>query len=234
MKEWTEYLNNWPEPGDKWPECSSRVRWETLCENWLGPEEAESIHAKPLFDCLVALYSHPPRAYHSLSHIEYMLICFDDHVRLAKEPMLVEFAIWLHDCVHQMDADDEKRSSDIAATFLKTIGGTPKECSIVRNLILATQHVVLSGDYDEMLIADLDLVILAAPVEIYDQYAHGISVEYCGRYTQQEVKEGRQKFLRSFLKMPFIFQTPEFQESYEQLARDNLYRELNNGREDTV
>lgn len=204
---------------------STADRFEALCTH-LAPlaVQASSLHA--LSHILRALYDHPPRAYHSLTHITTCLDTLDTDRHLASEPDLVEFALFLHDCVYDAPArDNETRSADIAVTMLRELGAPDHTIAAVRTLILATRHTgePLSGD--EALVADIDMAILASPSAEYDAYSRAIRSEFAFA-PDTDYRTGRAAFLRSLLARPAIFHTDLIREALEFRARANIAREL--------
>lgn len=198
-----------------------RNRWNSYCANMrLTSRERDAIYA-----CIVALYAHPPRPYHCLSHIESMLVEFEA-VRVSVEsPMLVESAIWFHDCIYDPTArDNESRSADVADLLLRSSFGEA-ERDVLRALVMATRHDGRAATPDEQCLADLDLAILGAAAVDYDAYSRAIRQEYAeidwARYAA-----GRADMIREFLDRPAIYSTSYFSERFESAARANLRREL--------
>ena len=75
------------------------------------------------------------------------------------------------------------------------------------------------------LFLDLDLTILGATLDEYDEYCSQIRREYeC--YSDQQYRQGRIKVLRSFLDRETLFFTPHFRKKLESKARRNIEREI--------
>ncbi len=86
-------------------------RWNALCLRVGAFKNAQETELT--FDMVKTLYTHPPRAYHNLAHIEQVLSEFDQVFRLADDRDAVEMALWLHDCVDiAARPDNEERSAD--------------------------------------------------------------------------------------------------------------------------
>lgn len=174
---------------------------------------------------LQSLYHHPPRAYHSLEHIAACVDTLDHWRHLAVEPDLVEFALLLHDCIYDPRArDNEARSADIAALFLRALGA-PAAIDTVRALILATRHTGEPLAGDEALTADIDMSILGAAPPDYDAYARAVRAEYAS-VPESEYRAGRSRFLRALLARQHIFHTPALRGTLEPAGRANAEREL--------
>lgn len=95
----------------------------------------------------------------------------------------------------------------------------------VRSLVLVTRHDVAPAGPDEKLIADVDLSILAAPCERFDEYERQVRREYAF-VPDALFKVKRGEVLRGFLGRTHIFNTNHFRGAYESAARDNLKRSL--------
>ncbi len=198
-----------------------RDRWNSLCAALRLPvPDRDAIYA-----CITALYAHPPRSYHNLNHIESMLADFEA-VRVSVESaVLVELAIWFHDCVYVPTAgDNEARSADVADLLLRsTVNEADRD--VLRSLILATCHNGSASTPDEKCLADLDLAILGAEAGAYDAYARAIGQEYA-EIDALRYAEGRAEVIRGFLGRTAIYATPQFVNKFEISARANLRREL--------
>lgn len=199
-------------------------RWNALCARVGAFKSAEE--ADLTFDMLRTLYAHPPRAYHNLDHIVQLLDAFDQAKMLAENPDAVEFAVWMHDCVYFAERpDNEDRSADAAAMIAGLLGCKPDFTSRVRDCIIVTRHSNPPGRGDTALVADLDLSILGASREEYDQYRRQIRHEFA--FAGDELfTHGRRAFVHRMLDKPRIFATPYFFKAMEQKARENLAREL--------
>lgn len=199
-------------------------RWNALCER-VGV--FKSAHESDVaFEMLSTLYSNPPRKYHNLDHIAQVLGAFDEAKMLASDRDVVEFAIWLHDCVYFAERpDNEDRSADAAGMIAGLLGCEPDFLSRVRPCIMATRHSATPEKGDASLVADLDLTILGSTREEYDRYAAAIRAEFAFAPDDQYVP-GRMAFLQRMVDKDRIFHTPHFFGKMEHAARNNLYREL--------
>lgn len=202
-----------------------RERWLRFC----GEMQDEGA-CRAIFEVLDALYAHPRRIYHNLDHIADCLRQFDTARSLARDPWVVELAIWTHDCIYEPGrSDNEKLSARIAKMIGHELGMPATSIDRIGDLVMATHHPTGSDAAmptgDEALVADVDLAILAAGPEDYDRYAAAIHVEF-GFVPDTEYRAGRAKFLRGMLARPSLFATAEFRERYEETARANLEREI--------
>lgn len=202
-----------------------RDRWDALCRRvgaFGKPEEADLT-----FEMLSTMYGHPVRAYHNLDHIAFCLVLFDEVSSLAEQRDEVEFAIWLHDCVFFSERpDNEARSAEAAGMIAALLGCKPEFVERVKDLIAVTRHNHEPERGDAALIADIDLAILGADPETYDQYRHAIRKEFA--YADDAMfRAGRTAFLERMLGRTRIFSTAYFKQRYDARARANLEHELN-------
>jgi predicted metal-dependent HD superfamily phosphohydrolase len=199
-------------------------RWITLAARigaFKGTEEAELT-----FGMLQTLYAHPVRAYHNLDHIAAVLGVFDSARLLAGDRDLVEFSLWLHDCVYFAErADNEDRSADAAGMLAGLLGCQPEFAARARECIMATHHSTQPPKGDPALVADIDLAILGAAPAEYDAYAAAIRREFAFA-SDEQFRAGRMAFLKRMLEKDRIFATPHFYGELEDAARENLQREL--------
>jgi predicted metal-dependent HD superfamily phosphohydrolase len=192
-------------------------RWATLWQEFSPLEDPGA----EIFATMVKCYAEPHRAYHTLQHVADCLVEFD-HVRhLAELPHLVELAIWTHDVLYDPHAkDNERASSRWIEMHIKTrISGY--ETLMLRNMIIATEHVDPPQTPDVGLMQDIDLTILGSEPERFDTYERQIKYEYAF-IPDDTFRAARAKILQRFLDRPTIYHTPIFFEDYEEMARENL------------
>ena len=199
----------------------SKQQWLSLWQRIKAkgnPDEA--------YEDLVARYSAPHRAYHTLEHIGQCLGELEQVRRLAKDPDTVEFALWYHDAVYDTKAkDNEERSAELALAAAKSASLPDGFGRSVSSLILATKHTKASDDSDAQLLMDIDLSILGQPEEKFDEYERQIRKEY-GWITEETFISGRGAILRSFLDRSTIYSAQFFRDKYEAQARRNIIRSL--------
>ena len=128
-------------------------------------------------DELLALYREPHRHYHGVSHIADLLnraerLRFDDRE-------VVMAAIFYHDAIYNVAAtDNEERSAVLALEALPALGCGGAFAKTVAAMIRATALHERTGDADTDLFLDLDMAILADPLERYAVYRQAIMDEY--------------------------------------------------------
>ncbi len=198
----------------------NKERWLELM-NSLRLSDAEGCYAS-----LLAAYSKKSRYYHSTIHIDAMLRHLDETSDLAEHPHETELAIWFHDAIYRpFSSTNEKDSADWAKSFLTAqaydLGGIER----IYKLIMATQHDGEVVGQDEKLIVDIDLTILGAASNVYNQFEHNVRKEY--RLVPSFVyRKKRKQLLEDFLSQDTIYYLDYFQNKYEKKARENIARAI--------
>ncbi len=180
----------------------------------------------PVLDALLARWGEPHRRYHTRQHLDECLVLFEQHVGLAERAGEVAMAVWFHDAVYDTSRhDNEAESAAWAVRVLREAGAPDDVAGRVEALVLATRHSVPARTPDERLLVDIDLAILGAAPARFDEYERQIRVEY-GFVAEAVFREKRGEVLRGFLARPAIFATAPFAGRFEQAARENLARAL--------
>jgi predicted metal-dependent HD superfamily phosphohydrolase len=193
-------------------------------ELWRGLGAARAEEA--LFLRLVMSWSEPHRHYHTLQHLRECLDHFDAARPLAQRPAEVELALWFHDAFYDVHRDDnEARSADWAADEVRRAGLADDVAARVRALVLATEHRQPPSDPDAQLLVDVDLAILGAPRERFDESDVQIRREYA-HVPEPDFRSGRRAILSGFLARPRLYSTRRFGDMLEGPARENLGRAL--------
>jgi predicted metal-dependent HD superfamily phosphohydrolase len=169
-------------------------------------------------------YSAKSRHYHTLVHLEEMIVLFVEHYNQLQFPNEVLYSIFYHDYVYKVTRkDNELKSAEYAVSIL------PKETTLNRELVFdmicATQHHQHHETEDCNWLIDFDLKILAKNWEDYVVYYNQIRKEY-RIYPDLLYKPGRKKALEHFLENDSIFQTETFKKSFEKQARANIKKEI--------
>lgn len=193
---------------------------------WLGTWNklrAEAPH--DAFANLCTQYAEPQRAYHTMQHIDECFAAFDRAAVATDHAGEVEFAIWLHDAVYDSHRpDNEEQSAAQAEAWLSASGAATESIERVNALILATKHDREPQSPDEALVVDIDLAILAAADDRFDEYESQVREEYAW-VEWDAFRAGRRRILQSFLDRSKIYATPQFVE-LERRARGNLERSI--------
>ncbi|MEO0471634.1 MAG: hypothetical protein AAF206_18540 [Bacteroidota bacterium] len=201
-----------------------KQKWMAFAENFsVSQEDAESI-----FDQMNELYTAPRRAYHNWQHIAEMLNWLEKWKSALDGPIWVEAAIWFHDVVYQPGEKDNEIKSARMAEKVGTQWGMPADqIQVVSDMILSTTtHQPQPDTADCRWLLDLDLAILGAPVDRYDEYATQIRAEYHS-YPDQMYKAGRKMVLEAFLQKERLYFNDEMVELLlEAHARESIRREI--------
>jgi predicted metal-dependent HD superfamily phosphohydrolase len=104
-------------------------------------------------------------------------------------------------------------------------GASEEMAQRVHALVMATRHHQPGVEGDASLLVDVDLSILAAPPDRFEEYERQIRAEY--DYVPLALfRQERKKILQGFLNRPRIYRTKTFFERYEATARKNLERAI--------
>lgn len=188
----------------------------------LGALEAD----QALFASLLDAYREPQRHYHTLQHIAECLSHLSAASALAQRPAELRIALWFHDAIYDpQHADNEARSADWARESLLA-AGVPLECAArIHALIMATRHAEAPRTPDEALLLDIDLAVLGADAERFDDYCGQVRAEYAW-VPELLFRHKRRQLLEEFLAREPLYRTPYFSRLCEQPARANLQRAL--------
>jgi predicted metal-dependent HD superfamily phosphohydrolase len=198
-------------------------RWNRLCERL----HVEGELAQATFQELVARYSEPHRAYHTLTHIQECLKQFDvlhDH---SPNPFAIELAIWFHDVVYSVRRKRNEEESAIKMVSFATIANIdPKTIEVATNCIQASKHNHPPQTHSEQVMIDVDLAILGQPWPQYELYTQQIRKEYA-HVPQIIYVLNRRHVIKRFVEYRlYIYFTPHMREHHEAQARANIAREL--------
>jgi predicted metal-dependent HD superfamily phosphohydrolase len=181
----------------------------------------ESLHRE-----VVACWSEPHRHYHTLQHLRECLDQFGAVRELAEHPGEVALALWFHDVFYEPRRDDnELRSADWARASLADAGAAIEVADRVHALIMQTRHKCAPQGADAQLLVDIDLAILGASPQRFDESDMQVRAEYA-HVPQAGYCQGRRAILQGFLARPRLYSTDYFHSRLEQRARENLRRAL--------
>ncbi len=176
---------------------------------------------------LDVIYSSAGRYYHNATHINDGLVELDSVRDLTAKPEEVEVAWYFHDVVYDSKAkDNEEKSAELARKVLADSGVNLERISRVGNLVLATKHLIVPTKRDAQVLVDIDLSILGKSGEVFDEYESNIRKEYSW-VPEDQFRAGRKAVLRAFSKRPILYSTEFFRDKYEDKARENLARSIN-------
>jgi len=199
-------------------------------ERWLGPWAAlgvrRSVRLEELRVSLLDRYREPQRHYHTVQHLDE---CFErwpeirDH---AAHPAEVALALWFHDAIYDTHrSDNEALSAVLARDTALGLGVAADASQRIDDLILFTRHAVEPEGADAEALVDVDLSILGAAGERFDEYERQVRREYAW-VAEETFRKRRAEVLAQFLGRRHIYSTALFRERYEPRARANLERSL--------
>lgn len=200
--------------------ASLEQRWYTLFP------KAEQAVARKEFQSLCSRYAEPHRHYHTLEHVAACLQWLDEVREAVPDPAAVEMALWFHDVVYNArKQNNEFISAEYAVATLSLLKVERALRNEVKTLVLVTQHPAVPATDNQRWMLDIDLAILGAAPQHYEDYAQRVRQEY------QHVPEalyaaGRKQVLSAFLAMPRLYHTDHFFAQLEACARSNLQREM--------
>jgi predicted metal-dependent HD superfamily phosphohydrolase len=178
------------------------------------------------YDALIACHREPHRHYHTVRHLEECFARLDDARGSAARVYEIELALWYHDAIYDTHAaDNEARSADLAAEAAAEAGVPAAVIARLRDLILATRHDGVPDTQDAALLVDVDLAILGASPERFDEYEAQVGREYAW-VPDRIFRTRRREILEGFLARRSIYATEHFRRACEAAARSNLARSI--------
>lgn len=191
-------------------------RWEALLSRLGVLPETRT------FTQLQSAYAQKHRKYHTSRHSDECLSLFDELKHLAEYPGEVEYALWFHDAIYKpMSKSNEEQSANWAADFGGRAGMSSETVARIRAHIMATRHVSSPADGDSSLVVDIDLAVLGATPNRYDEFEHDVRREY--RWVPGIIyRSKRAAILQSFLDRPRIYHWEPLYERFEHQARANM------------
>ncbi len=200
---------------------TSVAEWRRTWRELGAPDADDALHEQ-----LIACWSEPHRHYHTLRHLGECLAQFDQVRALAQRPAEIELALWFHDAFYDpARTDNEARSADWARASVLQAGLPPDAAARVHALVMATRHGAVPEDADAQLLVDVDLAILGADAQRFDEYERQVRAEYV-HVPEERFREGRRRILSGFVARPRIYSTQHFYRALEERARENLRRAI--------
>ncbi len=181
---------------------------------------------KELWSEIEANYSRENRHYHTLEHLENLLIQLTKVKAEIKNWDTILFTLYYHDIIYDsLKSDNEEKSAQLAEKRMNQISVDKNSIELCVNQILATKSHLASSNRDINFFIDADLSILGQPWATYLVYCKNIRQEYSS-YPDLVYNPGRKKVLNHFLHMERIFKTDIFHLQYENQAKLNLRLEI--------
>jgi predicted metal-dependent HD superfamily phosphohydrolase len=186
-----------------------------------------------VFAELSAMYSEPHRFYHNMTHVENCIFELDSARDLTHQPDLVEFALWYHDAIYNIRAEDNEEQSAQLAYDVCLAAQLPQSFTQgTRDLILSTTHRTIPQGIDARVLIDVDLSILGKSPEEFDEYEKNITREYAEVIKTLSEKEfkirrlGKLSPLLTRAERHELYLTDFFRGKYETQAKVNLQRSI--------
>ena len=185
----------------------------SLADRWPLPDRTD------LRDELLAAWDRD--GYHDRLHLAEVLDRLDELSTVGFDATSVALAAWFHDAVYDGTDDDEERSAQWAERALP-----PAYADEVARLVRMTvHHRPADDDAAGAALSDADLGILAAPQERYAEYVAGVRTDFA-HVSDEDFRAGRAAVLADLATSPSLFRTARGRELWEEQARANLAREL--------
>lgn len=171
-------------------------------------------------------YSGKKRYYHTLTHLENLLIQLLEVKEEIQNWDVILFTIFYHDIIYNsLKLDNEEKSAELAKQRLQQLSFPDVMIEECVEQILATKSHMASINSDTNYFLDADLSVLGQSWEIYSEYYKNVRKEY-SIYPDLIYNPGRKKVLHHFLEMSCIFKTTAFYDKFEVQAKQNLQKEL--------
>lgn len=171
-------------------------------------------------------YSGEGRHYHTLQHLENLLLQLQDVKSRLQDWDTIRFTLFYHDLIYNaLKADNEEASAYLAEKRLRQMGVPFDKIQLCKEQIIATKSHAISTNADTNYFTDADLSILGKPWDTFYRYSSDVRKEYAA-YPDEVYKLGRQKVLQHLLAMARIFKTDFFYNKFESQARQNLQMEM--------
>lgn len=179
-----------------------------------------------LWDEVEKNYSGKNRHYHTLQHLENLLITLTEVKSEIQHWESILFTLFYHDIIYTaLKSDNEENSALLAEKRIQQLSVSNDIIERCKNQILATKSHSKSTDSDTNYFTDADLSVLGQPWEIYSLYYKNVRKEYA-IYPDFIYNPGRKKVIQHFLSMNSIYKTDYFYNQFEKVAKENLMKEL--------
>lgn len=171
-------------------------------------------------------YSDKKRHYHTLEHLDNLLIRLMDVKDEIQDWDALLFTLYYHDIIYDaLKSDNEEKSAELAEKRMKQMAVPVEKITLCKEQILATKSHLKSADSDTNYFTDADLSVLGQSWENYSLYAENVRKEY-SIYPDIVYIPGRKKVLTHFLSMESIFKTDFFYRKFEWQAKQNMQKEM--------
>ncbi|WNJ21048.1 hypothetical protein [Pontibacter sp. G13] len=209
------------------PSPDLRAQLQPDWSNWMGILGNVSDSQSRIFNRICRWHAGWGRHYHDLTHLAHFFSLHQKHQLSWEQPSAFFASVFFHDAVYlPWRKDNEWRSAQLLSRYWEQLAGQRSGLHLAEQIILSTQrHQPLEDHPDIPQFLDLDLAILASDPDRYDEYALAIRKEYW-MIPDRVYLPGRQAVLARFLDRPTLYFTAQFQHLWEDRARENLVREI--------
>lgn len=192
------------------------------------------------FDKLCQYHTEPQRHYHTLAHLEEMLLYFElvqtfrsyNETLTKQEEDSIILATFFHDAIYDVhSATNEEDSAKLFQQYMHQVRKTDQDFqeleTFVAECILATKSHKVDIEVPNCLalFLDLDMAVLGKERRAYLNYSSLIRKEY--DYVPHDVFcKKRADILENFLEQQRIFGTQIMHGAFEKRARDNVATEI--------
>jgi len=198
----------------------NKPRWDRLLGSFGIQTEQQT------YSALDNAYSEKHRSYHTQHHINACLDMLDSCLLNLSRIHELEMAFWFHDAVYKIySSTNEEDSALWAVGFLEQNQVESESISRIRQYILDTKHDAVTTSLEAGAVVDIDLAILGSESENYDQFEKAIAYEY-KIVPGIMYRKKRRQVLCSFINREYIYQTEYYRDHYEDRARLNLKRAI--------
>jgi predicted metal-dependent HD superfamily phosphohydrolase len=178
--------------------------------------------------------------YHTPVHILAIFQKFQELAEIYPELMAyylrpdVHLAIWFHDAVYNVGAKQFQNESDSAAFMWHMIPEQRYPGSGYSLLDEAFTLVLNTGDFNNLdmddvsnVVMDLDIMGFGYPSEDYYTINHVLlKKEFLSKMSEEDYNRGRDAFMETVRKRPYVYRTPIIRGLYEYQAQLNINSEI--------
>nr|WP_321222913.1 hypothetical protein [uncultured Psychroserpens sp.] len=198
---------------------------ETFIELLSNYTDSDSLKSE-LWSEIEKNYSSKKRHYHTLQHLDNLLIQLTNVKSEIQDWETILFTLFYHDIIYNsIKSDNEEKSVELAERRMKQISVSNETIELCKKQILATKSHIKSTNGDTNYFIDADLSVLGQNWETYSIYYKNVRKEY-SIYPSLVYNPGRKKVLNHFLSMERIFKTNFFYNKFETQAKKNLKQEI--------
>lgn len=193
------------------------------------------------FKITETFYSSNLRSYHNFSHIKFMIEkIYEQYNNMSSELIDLKtnvkiehliIATFGHDVIYDTYTNDSVSSSaDFVNYYLREMELKDEDIKIIVDLIMITdRHNILYNISIPVIIQqifiDADNAILGSEPLRYKEYSDGIRFEY-SQFPLKDYIKGRKSFIFAISSKENIFCTSYMQRIYQEMAKVNLFREI--------